>query len=147
MLFILLQNIPLNPGHGVHTGLGPEGAALLPVGWVPWDGGRLVLEQVGRDVGLEVCLLRGPGGHWAPSPPGQHQTGCWPPSRVSIQPKGRPLGSAMEAVRAGSGRPPPSREQPGVGTAVKAPTVSLPTYPLDAFWSIQDLYLWAKNSL
>lgn len=31
--------------------------------------------------------------------------------------------------------------------ALKAPIVLLPTYPLDAFWSIQDLYLWAKNSL
>lgn len=73
MLFILLQNIPSNPGRGVHTGLGREGAALLPAGWFPWDSVRLVLERDGRDVGLEVCLLRGSGGHCAPSPPGQGQ--------------------------------------------------------------------------
>lgn len=75
-LFILLENIPLNPGHSVHTGLGREGAALLPAGWVPWHSVRPVPEQLGRDVGLEVCLLRGPGGHCSPSPPGQQQAGC-----------------------------------------------------------------------
>lgn len=60
MLFIRVQNIPLKPGHGVHT---------LPAGWILWDRVCLVLEQVGRDVGLQVCLLRGPGGHCAPSLP------------------------------------------------------------------------------
>lgn len=93
MLFILLQHIPLHPGHSVHTGLGPEGAALLPAGWVPWDGICPVLEQVGRDVGFEVCLLRGPGGHCAPSPPAAD-----PLPTVSIQPKAHPLGSCEDGL-------------------------------------------------
>lgn len=73
MLFILLQNIPSNPGRSVHAGLGREGAALLPAGCFPWDSVRLVLGRDGRDVGLEACLLRGSGGHCAPSLPGQGQ--------------------------------------------------------------------------